>query len=243
MSIPVDAGNLLVVLVAAFLSFVISASAGMGGSLLLVPALSIVLGIQEGVALSALLLAGNNVVKVLAYRTTLPWRAAFLVVVIVAVGAALGATLLVTVPETVVGVFVVASLVGTLWAERTSWSPAGRVGTPLLAFASGATSGFSGTSGPLKGGAIRNLRLDRAHFVGAASLVSLAGDLTKSGIFAEAGLLDRSSLTVLVAAIPLMVGGTALGRRFNRDVGERGFAIVFWSVMAGYTVRLAVAFV
>jgi len=41
-------------------SFTLSASAGLGGSLILVPALALVLGTKEGVALAALLLAGNT---------------------------------------------------------------------------------------------------------------------------------------------------------------------------------------
>ena len=48
-------------LIACFLSFALSASAGLGGSLILVPALVLILGAREGMALAALLLAGNNV--------------------------------------------------------------------------------------------------------------------------------------------------------------------------------------
>lgn len=242
MEVTGETGLVALVLATAFLSFVISASAGMGGSLLLVPALSLALGIREGVALAALLLAGNNVFKVVAYRGSLPWRAASKIVVLVVVGTAIGATLLVNTPEAIVGAFVVLSLVSTLWAERTGWNPGGRVGTPVLSLASGATSGFSGTSGPLKGAAIRNLGLDRARFVGAASLVSLASDLTKAGIFAEAELLDSSSVTLLLLAVPLMLLGTVLGRRLNRTVGERGFTLMFWIIMTGYTIRLLTTF-
>ena len=48
-------------LAAAAASFTLSASAGFGGSLILVPALGLLLGIRQGVALAALLLAANNV--------------------------------------------------------------------------------------------------------------------------------------------------------------------------------------
>jgi uncharacterized membrane protein YfcA len=108
----------------------------------------------------------------------------------------------------------------------------------LLALGSGATSGFSGTSGPLKGVAIRNLDLDRLHFVGAASLVSFAGDATKVAIFTDAQLLGAGSFGMAAIAIPLLAGGTAVGRRLNSRVGERGFAVLFWSVMTGYSIRL-----
>ena len=86
---------------------------------------------------------------------------------------------------------------------------------------------------------IRQLELDRAHFVGAASLASLAGDATKATVFGEAGLLNGDSFLVALAAVPLMLVATLAGRRINRSLGERGYTSLFWGVMAGYTVRLA----
>lgn len=218
----------------------VSASAGLGGSLILVPTLALVLGTKEGVALAALLLAANNVVKVFAYRRTLPWRAAVAVIVLVSAGAWAGARLLVSAPERLVAMAVIVGFVGALVAERFDLSRVRRTGGPLLAVASGATSGFSGTSGPLKGMALRQLGLDRAHFVGAASLVSLAGDATKTAVFTEAGLLGGDSLILVTLAVPLMLVATFSGRRVNFAIGERGYTMLFWAVMAGYTLRLVV---
>jgi uncharacterized membrane protein YfcA len=232
---------IVITLVAVAVSFTVSASAGLGGSLVLVPTLALVLGTKEGVALAALLLAANNVVKVFAYRETLPYRKAQVVIVLVAVGAGLGARLLVAAPERVVTIAVIVSFVLALIAERLDLSRLRKAGGPLLAFGSGATSGFSGTSGPLKGMAIRQLDLDRAHFVGAASLVSLVGDATKTAVFTEAGLLGGASYMIALAAAPLMIIATVTGRRINREIGERGYTRLFWGVMAGYTLRLVLS--
>ena len=232
---------IVITLVAVAVSLTVSASAGLGGSLVLVPTLALVLGTKEGVALAALLLAANNVVKVFAYRETLPYRKAQVVIVLVAVGAGLGARLLVAAPERVVTIAVIVSFVLALIAERLDLSRLRKAGGPLLAFGSGATSGFSGTSGPLKGMAIRQLGLDRAHFVGAASLVSLVGDATKTAVFTEAGLLGGASYMIALAAAPLMIIATFTGRRINREIGERGYTRLFWGVMAGYTLRLVLS--
>ena len=226
-------------LVAVTVSFLVSASAGLGGSLILVPALALALGTKEGVALAALLLAANNVVKVIAYRKTLPLRKSIVVILLVSIGTWVGARLLVSAPEDLVTVAVIASFAFALVAERLELKRVRRVEGPVLAFASGATSGFSGTSGPLKGMALRQLDLDRAHFVGAASLMSLAGDVTKAAVFTEAGLLTGDSLTVTIMALPLMLIATFTGRRVNFSLGERGYSYLFWAVMAGYTLRLA----
>lgn len=95
------------VLTAVTLSFLVSASAGFGGSLLLVPTLALVMGTKSGVALAALLLAANNVVKLIAYRKTLPWRRSALIVLLVGIGAGVGAVLLVAAPERVVTIAVI----------------------------------------------------------------------------------------------------------------------------------------
>lgn len=79
--------------------------------------------------------------------------------------------------------------------------------------------------------------MDRQHFVGAASLASLAGDAIKTAVFADAQLLGRADLTVAAVAVPLMIVGTLCGRYVNR---ERGYRMLFWVVTAGYTMRLLV---
>jgi uncharacterized membrane protein YfcA len=76
------------------------------------------------------------------------------------------------------------------------------------------------------------------HYVGAASAVSLAGDLMKTAVFANASLLDESSWRAMLWAIPLMPLAAFVGWRLNRRIGERAFAALFWTVMAGYSLRL-----
>ena len=225
-------------LLAAAAAFTLSASAGLGGSLILVPALSLLLGPKEGVALAALLLAANNVFKTALYRRTIPWRAALGVLALTVIGAYLGARLLVRLPEVWVAAAVVAGVGIALVFEARKLELTSRLASPVLAFFAGATSGFSGTSGPLKGVAIRNLGLDRRHFVGAASLVSLGGDLTKTAVFGAAGLLDSTSLLIAGCALPLMLLGSLSGRRMNAAIGESAFFALFWLVMAGYVVRV-----
>ena len=46
-----------------------------------------------------------------------------------------------------------------------------------------------------------------------------------------------------LAAIPLMALGTWAGSSLNERVGEHRFAILFWTVMGGYTVRLGLLLV
>ena len=228
------------VLIAVYVSFTISASAGLGGSLLMVPTLALFLGTKEGVALAALLLASNNIMKIIAYRETLPFRKAAGIAALIVIGAAIGSTLLVNAPVWAVTIAVLAMFATTIITEKREIKAVRSKFGPFLAFVAGASSGFSGTSGPLKGVAIRNLDLDRRHFVGAASLASFAGDAAKTAIFAEADLLGRNAWLTCLAAIPLMALGTWSGSRLNERLGEQTFAILFWTVMAGYSIRLGI---
>ncbi|HYH99099.1 sulfite exporter TauE/SafE family protein [Hyalangium sp.] len=237
---------ILVALAAAALAFFLSAAAGFGGSLVLVPILALLLGPKEGVALSALLLAGNNVAKIIVYRHTLPFRAALLVMLLTVVGAALGARLLLAAPERWVQIACIGVLLLSFLSEnpfRAGEEPkrTPRWLAPILAFFAGATSGFSGTSGPLKGVSLRALHLDRRQLVGAASLVSLAGDLTKTVVFAKASLLDTEGWTVALAAVPLMPLAALAGSRVNARLGERAYTALFWVVMTGYAARLVLS--
>lgn len=229
----------LLVIIAVPAAFFVSASAGLGGSLIMVPTMMLILGTKEGAAMAALLLAMNNVAKVVTYRRVIPYRAAAGVASLTFVGVAIGATLLVSAPTRSVQVAVAIAIVLTLLFEvihvpgRAAWAAP-------LSLGAGLTSGFSGTSGPLKGVALRSLPLDRRHLVGAASLVSLVGDATKTAIFSEAGLLGRTQWMVVVALIPVMIGATTMGARFNDRVGEQGYAVLFWTVMGGYLSRLLI---
>lgn len=232
---------IVLALACAALAFLVSAWAGLGGSLVLVPALSLLLGAKQGVAVSAALLAGNNLAKVFAYRRTIPLKAAALVLVLTVVGSVVGARLLVDAPERWVGAAIVATFAATFAAEQAGLAWQSRYAAPALAVCAGATSGFSGTSGPLKGIALRSLKLDRLHFVGAASAVSLAGDVAKSAVFAGAGLLSRDAWLLVLAAAPLMPLAAFAGRRLNSKMGERVHAALFWVVMTGYSIRLLVA--
>ena len=236
-----DALTLLMLLVAVPAAFMLSSAAGLGGSLILVPSLAALLGTKEGVALAALLLAANNIAKVGAYRRTLPIRAAAMIALAVMAGAAAGAGLMVRAPEAWVTGVVIAAFFATFVADFLPVGPARKSWAGALALTSGATSGFSGMSGPLKGASIRSLGLQRQYFVGAAAIVSLAGDATKAAVFTHAGLLDQSELLLAAGLIPVMIASTLVGHRINQRAGERCYAVLFWAVMVGYTGRLVLA--
>ena len=230
---------IFVILIISIVSFFISASAGLGGSLILVPGLSIVLGPKQGIALAAVLLGSNNAFKLLAYRKTIPLKAVLSILIMTIIGSWLGASLLVSASENWISVIIIVIIGLSFLFDRVNLDQLLRLSAPLLAFLAGATSGFSGTSGPLKGVALRNLGLERMFLVGAASLVSFANDIVKASIFMDAELFNQESLTILIITLPFMPLSTLAGRHLNSSIGERAYAGLFWAVMIGYSLRLA----
>jgi hypothetical protein len=111
-------------------------------------------------------------------------------------------------------------LVATFAAEQAGVAWQKRYAAPALAVCAGATSGFSGTSGPLKGIALCSLKFDRLRFAGAASAVSLLGDVAKSAVFAGAGLLNRDAWLLVLTAAPMMPLAAFAGRRLNSKIGS-----------------------
>jgi uncharacterized protein len=231
----------VLVLLATFTALFVSSIAGYGGSLILVPALAAVLGVKEGVALAALLLGWNNVFKVVAYRHTLVLRRGWPLLVVTAIGVWFGASLLIAAPDEVVIWAVVVATALSLAAELLHVDRIHRLqehlAVPVMA-ASGVLSGISGTSGPLKGIAVRSLRLPRLHHVGLASGVSLVADALKVELFAAAGVFDGIDLSVVVLAVPVMPVAAWVGRAVNERIDETAFRWIFWSVVGGYTLRM-----
>ena len=230
-----------VVLIVAFTSLFVSSIAGYGGSLLLLPAFGALLGPKEGIAMAALVLAWNNVFKIVAYRVTLPLRRGWPLLVVTAAGVALGATILISVPETLVLWSILVVTVGSLAVELFAGERLRRASTsaavPLMA-GGAVLSGFSGTSGPLKGISIRSLGLPRLEHVGLASCVSLVGDVLKVELFAQAGLLPRIEWYLVAAVLPVMPLAAWVGRRVNERISEETFRWVFWSVVGAYSLRM-----
>ena len=230
------------VLGATFTALFISSIAGYGGSLILVPALGAILGVKEGVALAALLLGWNNVFKVVAYRHTLALRRGWPLLVVTLIGVWFGAWLLIEAPDRIVVWLVVAATVLSLLAELAGIERIQRVqrhaAAPIM-LGSGVLSGVSGTSGPLKGISVRSLGLPRLEHVGLASSVSLVADALKVELFATAGIFDTIDMTVVLLALPVMPIAAWVGRHVNQRMDETAFRWVFWSVVGGYTLRMA----
>jgi len=234
-------GSEAVILVVVLSACLVSSIAGYGGSLVLVPALAAVMEPKVGIAFAALILGWNNVFKVVAYRRTLALREGWPLLIVTLAGVFVGTRLLIVAPDNlviglIIGVTASALLIDVVAGERVRRAQR-HAAAPTMAAAS-LLSGVSGSSGPLKGVAVRSLQLPRLEHVGLASAISLVGDALKVELFHEAGLLADVNMTVLAVALPMMPLGAWLGRTINERIDEQAFRWVFWTVVGGYTLRM-----
>jgi uncharacterized protein len=229
----------LVVILIAAVAFTLSAAAGMGGSLLLVPAMALAFGPKAGIALAAVLLSYNNAWKLAAFRHNVPVRSALPLLVLSVLGSAAGARLMLAAPEQLVYLAIFVVVIASFALEHTGRPIIQPALGALFAAGAGVLSGFAGTSGPLKGLALRTLQVDRTRFVGAASLISLGGDVAKVLVLVPLLALRGDALLAALCAVPLAPCAVFLGRTINRRMGERAFSSLFWLMMASFLVRLA----
>ena len=234
--------NIMLIL-AVFLAFFVSALMGQGGGLIMAPVMIAAFGPKEGVAIAAVLMAANNVIKAAAYLRSIP-KVSFLLAIGTVAGTLIGSLLLVSVPEKIVLFAAMASILASFGYEvfgRQALRIGDKSVAVLFAAIAGITSGVSGTSGPLKAVSVRMMNLQPLRHVGAATVLSLVGDVTKAIALVAAGVTSYSSVLEVGWAFALMPLATWGGWYINsRKMKPQWFGILFWITIGAYLLRLAV---
>jgi len=206
----------------------------------LIPAVSLLMGVKEGIVLNSLLLGINNIIKVWYYRKDVRLLDSLALLVPMALGTMIGAMLMLKLHEHVLAIFLLLNVCIAYGVQRYS-SEELQQGTGVgYAALSGLCSGLSGTSGPLKGLAVKCFHKGKSHVVATASLLSLVTDALKSGIYFSAGHSWHLNVYLLIASIAMMPLATGLGQKLNKGMSAKAYDALFYTVMSGYVVRLFV---
>src|SRR5688500_7325702 len=139
----------LVVAILIFISFLVSASCGLGGSLILIPSMSLLFGIKESIVISSLLLALNNMVKVYFFRQHIRLLPVLGILVCIMVGAAIGALLLLRIDEKIIAPLFVLHVIFSFVFQRNKNINVRKKVSLFISFLAGFFSGVAGTAGPL----------------------------------------------------------------------------------------------
>jgi uncharacterized membrane protein YfcA len=218
-------GPLLVAATAAFFVALLSAVAGFGGGVLLLPVFTAMFGLRFAVPMLTLTQLASNGSRVWLNRHDLRWPlvgwfAAGAVPLAVA-----GAVLLTRAPlgplQRAMGVLLIGMVV---WRRLDPHprAPSDRAFVGVGA-ASGLGSALLGTVGPLTAPFFLAYGLSRAAYIGTEAAAALTMHLTKTAAYGAGDLLTARVLGYALALVPTTLAGAWVGRLIVGRISDRVF--------------------
>lgn len=205
----------LLVFVAAFLAFLVSAVAGGGAGLVLVPLLRLILPVASIPAALSIGTAVSATTRIHLFRRSIRWDVVRRFVPTALPAAALGAWLLTLFPpvyvEFLLGCFLLLNLPALF--RREAGAGAGADGPalplarlPVLGAAAGLLSGFTGAVGVVFNRAYYRMGLSRHEIVATRATNEVLLHLLKIALYAAFGLMPRSAIVAgaLIAVAALL---------------------------------------
>jgi len=220
--------TLLVASAAAFGLALLSAVAGFGGGVLLLPVFTALFGLRFAVPMLTVTQLSSNGSRVWLNRRELRWPLVGWFALGAVPFAVAGAVLLAHAPlsplKRVLGVF----LLGVVGWRRVNPHP-GKPGDRAFAgigAASGLGSALLGSVGPLTAPFFLAYGLTRAAYIGTEAAAALTMHLTKTAAYGAGDLLTGRVLLYGAALTPATLAGAWVGRKVLRRIGDRLFVLL-----------------
>lgn len=231
-------GVALGLMLASVLTSMITASLGAGGGLLLLVLMALWIPPAAIIPVHGMIQMGSNV-----GRATLTWRhtdwpaiAAFAPGVLV--GAALGAWLLVDLPEHIWQLSIAGFVLYLCWGPALPKGVFGRTGIFLASAGTSFISLFVGATGPLVAAFIKQMHTDRFTTVATFATAMSLQHAPKALVFAVAGFVFHEWVVFILAMIGFGFLGTWLGLHVLKTVSNRHFQTIFNLVLTLLAIRL-----
>jgi len=216
---------------------------GIGLPMIAIPMLTLVVGLQDALAIVALPMLVANAWQVWQFRNGGAERVpmgSFLLSG--AVGLALGTWLLARVPgawlEMMLGLLLVAYLYQRLASPDLTLPKQQAVRlAPVAGFSSGALHGATGISGPIGITYFHSMRQTRPDFIYCTGLMFLGFTVIQVPMLATAGLLTTKTLLIGLICIPAVILGLTLGNAAASRVDARlfdrlVFVVLLWTSLS-----------
>jgi uncharacterized membrane protein YfcA len=220
--------TVLVASVAAFALAVLSAVAGFGGGVLLLPVFTALFGLRAAVPILTLTQLSSNGFRVALNRRELRWRLIGWFALGAIPGAVGGGLLLARAPlaplERLLGAFLIGVVV---WRRLRRWPR--RPADPAFAAvgaASGLGSALLGSVGPLTAPFFLAAGLTRSAYIGTEAAGALTVHLTKIATYGAGDLLTSPVLLHGIALTPATLLGAWVGRRIVGRISDRAFVVL-----------------
>ncbi|MGW4528799.1 sulfite exporter TauE/SafE family protein [Amycolatopsis sp. NPDC004378] len=220
--------TLLAASLAAFLLALLSAVAGFGGGVLLLPVFTALFGLRVAVPMLTLIQLSSNGSRVWLNRRQLRWPLIGWFALGAIPCAVAGGLLLTHAPLTplkrLLGLFLIGVVV---WRRRQRQPrPPAEPSFALVGAASGLGSALLGPVGPLTAPFFLALGLTRGAYIGTEAASALTMHFTKIATYGAGDLLTRQVLLFGLALTPATLLGAWAGKKILGRISERVFVLL-----------------
>lgn len=219
------ATTLLVASLAAYALAVLSAVAGFGGGVLLLPVFTALFGLRVAVPMLTITQLASNAGRVAFNRQDLHWRLVGWFALGAVPSAVAGAILLTRLPSDWLTHVLGAFLIGVvIWRRlRPSIRKPADPAFAAVGAASGLGSAVLGSVGPLTAPFFLAYGLARAAYIGTEAAAALTMHVTKLAAYGAGNLLTTRVLLYGLALIPATLAGAWTGKKLVDRISDRIF--------------------
>lgn len=226
-----------VVVAGSFVAAVCNAAFSAGGALIVLAVTSFVLPVNAIVPIHSTLLIGSTASRAVLFRTYIEWKIAGPFLVGSAVGAAIGARVYFTLPETAIATAIGIVMLIAIWLPEVRWRPRLRHPWLLVGFVHTLFSTLF-AYGALLHSVMLHTGLQRRQVVG-----TMAGALTGMGVFKITGYVLNGFnyepyLHIILFSVLAAFVGTWIGKLIIDAISEHTFRLAFRLLVTVTALRL-----
>lgn len=220
--LPLWLSGLLVL--TSFLSSLLTAVMGLGGGLTMLAALGVAFPPAIVIPFHGLIQLGSNFGRAIVQRAHIQWHLLFWFALGSVIGAAIGGSLAISLPEWLFRIMIGAFILYSVWGRQPEVSGRGPVANVIAGSLMAALSMIIGAVGPLVMNYLRTIA-DRRQLVGTHAAAMVFNNTAKVVAFMAFGFAFGRYMPLIVAMILAGFAGTIVGSRFLERMPEANFRI------------------
>jgi uncharacterized protein len=208
---------------------ILSASLGVGGSVILLPLSILYFGSKEGVGIVTLYYLFQNIAKIFFFRSHIRWEVALRIIVWSVPGAIVGGFLLDYLPLELFKKLLAAFILLYLANELLRFIPKkvrGMEVIPIFGVLYGFFSGLLGSGNLVKGPLFASMGLKKEAYIATYALTSFFVNVPKLSVYFATGIINLHSVRLSLPLLLVSIVGILIGRRWIRHVPHHVFDII-----------------
>lgn len=221
-----------------FCTSAISAAAGAGGGMLITAVLSGFIPAPALIPVQNLILLMSSGSRAVLYRKDINWTMAWPFILGLGIGSFLGAGIYVHLPEKLLNILLATVMLYFSWGPgRGQWLQQFSGLRILMGAFHGFLSSLTGVGGLLQGTFAR-MPMSKNARIGTFAVVISSNNIWRGIAYAILGINLLPYFPLILAAVPIAIAGSAVGKKFTDHISERAFDILFKTIVTLFAARL-----